>query len=722
MTGGIVKIGTWYDYEEGGVWGWNFTVNSQQATLITALLALGLQTTGLRSWKIFRYILHHGRRHDLPRDAMIREQEVLLRNEGSDIGAVFGMASLLSTWRTFGSLAPGDILKSSRRSSWKILGIGLIHWLCFLILATWLPLVLSKGKPNALVLMEDMKCLLLDSKSGIFESNIPLISKEMPKRTAAGVAKWYYDTCYRDGGYAVDCNRFSKRKISWSEHRQGLKCPFLQDTCVENTQPISFDTGHLSPLVFGKNTEEAIDITIRRRTTCSPVKPDIFATVPPNPVQGYHYFNFSVESNPTVSLLTGGTPLNIRIGRSSRDDYEVVAVARSGPYRTNAMKDPYIHPALNRSDAEVVIVVINKEGVRYRAAVDDVVFAAHVTQKKFLNVSGLWYNKPEDNGYTPDDLSLDRNGREYDSWYYADEPVSMIGCADQMEICHVSSNECSGLVSVPSSAISLMNLFPTLIQFQTFFGSFSSDTGAGFIVDSNIVSGMREFGPEALDVRRYSLGFGDGKQNAPRNGLWENEARSWFGAAIAGMQFSVVQNTAMSLLPEKRKDYKGAIKAVKGYRPSGKNCWSVKVRSSEHETLSLFGILLLISICAIIFGISSLDGLMQRARFRDRPHQVLAWELDAAQQLVRQLHHLIKPVIVHPTILDAPPTAVGTTGIPSLKKENGSHWIANYALTRDSDVNSSSQPTLNNIAKTMTGKTPPFPLSPIYQPVNNTRS
>ncbi|KAK2689330.1 hypothetical protein QWA68_011384 [Fusarium oxysporum] len=66
MTGDIIKSGTWYDYEEGGVWGWNFTVSSEQATVITALLALGLQTTGPRPWKIFLYILHRSRRHNVP--------------------------------------------------------------------------------------------------------------------------------------------------------------------------------------------------------------------------------------------------------------------------------------------------------------------------------------------------------------------------------------------------------------------------------------------------------------------------------------------------------------------------------------------------------------------------------------------------------------------------------------------------------------------------------
>lgn len=706
MTGGIVKIGTWFDYEEGGIWGWNFTVRSEQATVITALLALGLQTTGIRSWKIFRYILHHCRPHDMPRDAMIREQEVLLRNEGSDIGAVFGLVSLLSKWRAFGSLAPGDILKPSRWSSWKILGIGLLHWICFLILATWLPLVLSKGKPNPLVLMEDITCLLADGRSGLFDSSVKLVSNEMPSRTASAVARLYYDTCYRDGGYVVDCTRFSRRKISWTESRQGLECPFHQDACVDETQPISFDTGHLSPLLFGKNSREALDVTIRRRTTCSPIKPDIFATTPPNPVQGYRYFNFSVESNPKVAFITGGTKLNVRIGRSSRDDYEVLAVARSGPYWRENMKTPYIHPALNRSDAEVVVVLINKEGVRYRAEVDDVVFAAHVTKKSFLNVSGLWYNVPENNGYTPDDFaSTDIDDMEHDTWYYPDEPLSMVGCADQMEICRVSSKDCSGLVSVPSSFQSLLrHMFPTLSQFQTFLEPFTADLGGDVLISSNIMSNLKEHGPEVLNVRRYGLGLGDGKQNPPRTGLWEDEARTWFGTSIARMQFSVVQNTPMFLAPEKRQNYRQAIKAVKGGVSSGKHCWSVKARSAEHETLSLFGILLLLAICMIIVGVSNLDGFMQRKIFRRRPHQVLAWELDTAQQLMRQLHQLIRPRMVHPTILNALPTAIGTTGIPHLRKENGNQWVANYALTRDSNLSSAPGASLSNIARTMIGK------------------
>lgn len=158
MASELVYIGVWKDYEEQGIWGWNLTTTSNQATVLTAVLALGISMTGTRSWKIFRYLFHQTRRHDQTRDAMIREQEVFLRNEGSDIGTTVCLVSLLWNWRSFGRLIPGNKLKYSRRSTWLVLVLGLIHWMNYLLLATWLPIILSKGQPNPVVLANSHSC------------------------------------------------------------------------------------------------------------------------------------------------------------------------------------------------------------------------------------------------------------------------------------------------------------------------------------------------------------------------------------------------------------------------------------------------------------------------------------------------------------------------------------------------------------------------------------
>lgn len=125
------------------------------------------------------------------------------------------------------------------------------------------------------------------------------------------------------------------------------------------------------------------DVTFRRRAECAPLRPELFATIPPDAIKGYHYYNFSIEPDPFWSFIVG-TKLNIGIGPSLHGGYEVEALFRGA---ASPKGSPFVHESLNRSDAEVVLVVINKEGVRYTAPVHDPVFAARARLGSAVNKS-----------------------------------------------------------------------------------------------------------------------------------------------------------------------------------------------------------------------------------------------------------------------------------------------------------------------------------------------
>ena len=128
------------------------TVTNQQATILTAFIAIGITATGARSWKIYRFLLHQSRQRNKARDAMIREQEIMLRNAESDLCTLANASSLLWAWRLFGRLIPGNKLRHSKRST-VILGVvSLVHWLLFLVLAAWLPYSIERAARSCRVI------------------------------------------------------------------------------------------------------------------------------------------------------------------------------------------------------------------------------------------------------------------------------------------------------------------------------------------------------------------------------------------------------------------------------------------------------------------------------------------------------------------------------------------------------------------------------------------
>ena len=88
--------------------------------------------------------------------------------------------------------------------------------------------------------------------------------------------------------------------------------------------------------------------------------------------------------------------------------------------------------------------------------------------------------------------------------------------------------------------------------------------------------------------------------------------------------------------------------------------------------------------CCLAMGsffwlISLLDGLWMRRLFKYRPYRVLAWELDSAMQLIRQLHEHLQSGIWTTSGLHSVPLAFGTLGIPTLEL-NATQHIPAYKI------------------------------------------
>lgn len=395
--------------------------------------------------------------------------------------------------------------------------------------------------------------------------------------------------------------------------------------------------------------------------TCSPIRPELYESYHGGNFSGLYYFNFSKVPDGYFRASTGGR-LDIRIFSSyNRLDYEVIVAGRN---HKDFYEQPAIHDSLNRSDAEVTIVVINKDSIRYTNPVDDAVFDAHNTDK--------------------------------DGFCKADKPIAMIACADQVEICHTPTNTCTGLRSMPLNIAYdyLLTAEECTLRKNCGVEHLINDGLDYFFLWVYAASSFRNIvydrGAEILSIRYQGAGLMSyGIQENLPDKLWENEARAWFGTSLAKSQMSILLYSIGSFSANERARY-----ARKRYDYSGKSgellrsirhifCHQVKFRSAEHNTFSLTGIVMCVSLCGFIYLFSSLDGLLKRLLFKKRPYHILAWELDSAQQLIRQLHESLKTGIYVATSLDALPRAYGTLGVPALQRQNGGEWIANYWIPQD---------------------------------------
>ncbi|KAL8914309.1 MAG: hypothetical protein Q9171_001029 [Xanthocarpia ochracea] len=535
MDDDLVHLGVWQDFSGGKYKGWNLTTTNQQATILTAFIAIGVTAVGARSWKIYRFLLYQSRRHDLAKDAMIREQEVILRNSESDLCTLTNVWSLIWAWRSFGRLLPGDKLRESHRSSAILLLVSLVHWVVFLLLAASLPSFLSKGQPNPVVLLNSNSCVPYYAEQ---QEMSRFWSIESTQVSPINFATRDYDSCYNDDSM-VDCNRLEHRKISWNETRGG--CPFLANACLANTEAISFDTGHLNLDLFGLNRPDAHDLTLRRRTSCAPINATLFQTESRWSPEGFRYYNFSGDPLEHTSIASGG-PLDVKIGRNPyRKDYEVVTVTRTGD---RWVKGPSVKATFDRSDADMTAVIIDKEDVKYPSPVDDAVFGAHRLVHK-LDARVRNFEGVEPAAIIPS------------KWYAADDPVSIIGCADQAEVCYTPDSVCTGLIPLPNTLGRWLDAWKDAgLPFLHWPDGVGTEIER-FILNLMHHSGFRDIvsnrGSDILSIKKYGLGY-ELQSDIPPN-QWEREVRVWFGTSIAKIQVSVMIKAFCSLSKKRRAIY-----------------------------------------------------------------------------------------------------------------------------------------------------------------------
>lgn len=650
----------WKDYSLGFLGSWQWTMSTTSGTAVTAVIATLMTLTSSRSWKIIKFFIHQSRRHDIQRNAMIREQEVYLRVAETDLGTFWQMISLHRNWDSIGSLLSDGTLKSlfqsSRRSTWRILVLALVHFLTWTFLAIRMPEFLVTQNP--LILIDSDKCALweYDPMDPDLELQNAIASHRSSQATGA---LQYYDNCYRNSSFMepAQCAYLAKAVLPWKEHSEG--CLFDESVCLgSGNQSIVFDTGELKAEEFGINSPAQSTITIQKKLTCAPLNWTKFYVPVPNAT--FVAFNFT-GSFATKTSNRDYFPLFY--SNTHDDDYVIRKVHHAGWAGLKGTNRTELSPLLRTTDGVVSIFIIEKSEVLFVEPVDDLVFAAH---------------RPLD--------QLEAGMQLYE----ADERFGIIGCKDQIQIYNKRNGLRSSWQSLDLEHIIWrlgINADKDQWQIIQYLLASLKNSGLAQFPDGWGASRILKAKSSSI-VRRVQMKMGQEH--------WKEEARRWLGISLARAQLNSLEAAIGPLYHEETEPFTNALDSPELAAVKDFFCHSMKVHSLAHVSITLSKLLAFTLFISLIWFLSLCDGYFARYMFRKRPHAVLAWYLDNPTQLLRQLHELL---YTRSPRSGSAELAFRTLGVPCLKRVNGSELQAYYE-----PLSTGHSTTFNDLAQSLGGK------------------
>lgn len=251
---------------------------------------------------------------------------------------------------------------------------------------------------------------------------------------------------------------------------------------------------------------------------------------------------------------------------------------------------------LNRTNADVSVIFINQNSIKYNEPVDDVVFSAHVSRTVSLGSTSIPY-------------------------YLGDYFTNVIGCTDQVQICNPLTT-CSPLTDYNSviEVLDYLSLTDTQVAVAQRF--------TNNLIFQNAYHSVNGRGGAALRANELVTVL---QSPALPNNQWQIEVDGWFGVTLARMQQMIVEYAAgppdMPLGGYIRAPMIGSDRDL---------CAAQKIKgSSAHQNFNFIAVLVVIGICSVIillgFSMDTCVGWCQKSE----SYPKRAWKLDNFLQLHR---------------------------------------------------------------------------------------
>lgn len=594
-----IYTGFWRDYDRGGrLRGSTLTLTNEKAAALLAFLAIVVTFAANRSFKIFRFCLHHFiHPADDQSDAVTaakRRRQVILRNSETAGGA---LVSLLDTTISERSGAPVSVRAISKSVLLKLLITA--HWLVFIALS-----ILT----SQTVIGKTVVSKRTDTCGKWVIPELPA-SDESPDTMEEWLSAlnqlWYNETldadnyvhnCYDDKSsrWFFDCTKFASRSLSFAEEDNVL-CPFEHGFCFKGeNSAFAMDSGNISFSALGINKKHSKDLSVRRRTTCALVDP--------------HPFIVSLETSEEEGNLT---TVEYSFGTSSSGGNDSVFYVNEGYTETyNLQEYLYVnntaHKVLqpNKTTNDVTVLLLRGPNVYFNDAQDDPWFTAH-RAVSFDNSTGLL--KPGYARYTMDNF------------------LNVLVCDERIHFCNHITGQCTQWRGLIDGAESLVTTVGDQLVTEDLEGAvdmFISIVMVSTCMDTSyIYNSIQGRGHAALQAIKY---YNLGTQYRLDPEQWKVELRYWFKMALARAQLAIFNTIEKSIHvdAEKSRNLWADDDDI-----SNEFCGCIKFRSASHTSLSTIGIMVILLCTLGLTLISFLDQLIASRFLRGRfQHFISAWE------------------------------------------------------------------------------------------------
>jgi hypothetical protein len=348
-----IYTGVWTNHSRGRVYGTTLTLTDAQATALVSFLAVLITLTSTRSFKILRYVWYHLRTHEIARDGLARQQDVLLRNAETDMGTLPLVPWIAWKWR-------GHTRNPLRRSI-MLFVLMLLHTMGFIVAGIATSFVAAGNDQPVIAKGTDCGYWMVDTKD--MRDAGPLAEYQKSRLKVGTATRAYARMCYdQDGGEQdrSECRVFPKVRLTRSDVHNA-SCPFKDEICLEgDTAAYTLDTGLQSSEELGINSPHTLHW--QHRMTCAPLK-----------TEGYTEYRIGTGNygENVTHYMYGGVGL---LGNSSYwiSDWErltaegyIFSVVTSAPWVGNGSFQLFPIPALQRNDADVTLLFFAAYGVDY---------------------------------------------------------------------------------------------------------------------------------------------------------------------------------------------------------------------------------------------------------------------------------------------------------------------------------------------------------------------
>ncbi|KAF7549126.1 hypothetical protein G7Z17_g6619 [Cylindrodendrum hubeiense] len=540
----MIFIGIFFVFMEAGLW--------------------SLISFGLFLWRRSRNLELAGNpptTTSLDRDALWHQQQATLRNGGDDraVGITY-----ISLWLNYG----WNNLDVIRRT-WPTIFMALTSFGIFLIALPFIAAYLMLDNQGVEVLIHSPLCGWWEAS---FENDLVIASTDVANRTREAIQ--YADTCYESDSPSELCDNFLvKRNLEWTGWHN-TECPFGNGTCLGDEKFPAFQMETMlldSHEHFGMNSPKQGRFAIQRTTTCAPLDVKAWSLVEDGTIDGENITKVYFGATPSDDYTFGVSNLQYLAG----PDYNLGSYYS---YAYNESVGTFVPiKQLRRTDADVSVISLNNN---------------------LIPVAGI-------NGPCRDPFfsATNRQDEVFPDWYWPDQPITAIGCADQYAfhnpVTHEWSNQ-TGMLMLGTDITKESGLSPMQIAAMNTMRWALGEIGAmGRLIET--------IGSDALRAKKYPGVFA-GYQNPLPNDQWKKEVSFWFNVQLAAFQLQFIRistgpqdtagmtNALPALTEGSDTDYEGLI------------CRSQKIQNNQFKnfyragfiSLALIGGLMIIAPWLII--------------------------------------------------------------------------------------------------------------------------